>query len=127
MSYEADIFRAIKECSALWTAIGGRFSWDIADSSTSAPYIVAQTVSENGETTFSGTRGASFPTIQFSCWAKGKSEAVRIMQIFRENLEGYNLPGDSMTSLGFDSRTSSYDPDTRLFGIILRYRASVQK
>jgi hypothetical protein len=126
VSYEADIYRAVQECVPLWSAIGGRFQWDIADSTVAPPYIVAQTVSDDGETTFSGTRGASIPTIQLSCWARSKAQAVEIAKIFRDNLEGYDLPGESKTSLGFDSRTSTFDTDARLFGIILRYRASVQ-
>lgn len=126
MSYEADIYRAVKDCSPLWDAIGGRFMWDIADPSTSSPYIVAQTVSDSGETDFDGTRDISFPTVQFTCWATTKQRAIEIMAIFRDNLEGYDLPGDSRCSLGFSNRFSTYDPTARLFGIILQYKASLQ-
>lgn len=126
MSYEADIFRAVKECASVWSVIGGRFSWDIADATTAPPYIVAQTTSDTGPTTHAGERGATFPTIQFSCWAKSKSQAIQIMDDFREGVEGFDLPGDSLVSLTFSNRNSTYDSTARLYGIVCQYRASVQ-
>lgn len=126
MSYERDIFRAIQECGPVWSAIGGRFSWDIADAATAAPYLVAQTISDDGPTTHAGERGASFPTIQFSCWAEEKQQSMRIMEEFRKGIEGRNLPGESFVSLTFSNRNSQYDNTARLYGIQCQYKAAVQ-
>jgi hypothetical protein len=125
MSYEADIYHAIRACTDLWRTISGRFSWDIADSNTEPPYIVAQQVSDSGDTNHNGSRGVSFPTVQFSIWATGKAEASRIADLFAKSMEGRYLPGPSNCALTFDSRTSTYDTDARLFGTILRYRAHI--
>lgn len=126
MSYERDIYQAVRSCAPVWSAIGGRFSWDIADADSDAPYIVAQTISDNGPTTHAGERGATFPTVQFSCWAKSKSQAVKIMDDFRKGIEGRNLPGESVVSLTFSSRFSTYESETRLFGIQCQYNGAVQ-
>lgn len=126
MSYEADITQAIKDSAPLWEAINGCFSWDVADSSKSPPYLVAQTITESGDTTHDGSRDVTFPTIQFSAWAKTKAEAVNISALLTSCLEGQSLPGDSAIALRFDSRNSTYDAESRLFGIVTRFDGSAQ-
>ncbi|GAA5124665.1 DUF3168 domain-containing protein [Luteolibacter yonseiensis] len=124
MSYQSDIYEAIKASAPLTALIGDRFFWDVADSSTTTPYIVAQTVSNDGETDFDGFRDVSFPLIQFSAWAKTKQDAIEIMSKFRTGLEGRNLPGASDVSLSFAGEQSTRDPVTKLYGEIIDYRAS---
>lgn len=126
MSYESDITAFILASPSLAAVIGDRFFWDIADGTTATPYVVAQTVSDDGETPHDGRRGASFPTIQFSCWATTKAAAVNLGELLRRELEGVQLPGDSFCSLSFQNRVSTYDTTTRLFGIQIDFRASHQ-
>ena len=125
MSYESDINNAIMAADDLTALIGDRFSWDIADASTVAPYIVAQTISDGTETDLGGSRNMAMPLIQFSCWAKTKAEARAVMRQFKADMEGIELPGDSGVSLGFSNENSTYDSQTKLFGLIYDYRASV--
>jgi hypothetical protein len=124
MSYQADIYAAVLASGTISELIGDRFSWDIADADTLAPYIVAQTISDDGETPLDGTRELAFPSIQFACWASTKAEAIAIMAAWKTEMEGIDLPGDAGVSLGFSSQNSSYDTATRLFGEICDYKAS---
>ena len=124
MSYQSDIYTAIQASTALTALIGNRFFWDIADGTTAPPYIVAQTISTSGETDLSGGRAVSFPLVQFSCWARGKAEAIAIMSTFKTEMEGRNLPGTSNASLGFSGDQSSYDTATKLYGELYDYRVS---
>ena len=124
MSYQSDIYDAVIASTSLAALIGDRFAWDIADGTTATPYIVAQTISADGETDHDGTRTWSFPLIQFSCWAATKAQAIAVMAAFRAALEGVTLPGTSHVSLSYSGEQSSRDPETRLFGELMDYRAS---
>jgi hypothetical protein len=124
MSYQSDIYQAIKRSSALTAAIGDRFFWDVADPAPAQAYIVAQVISGNGETDFDGDRSVSFPLIQFSVWSKSKAEAIRIAALLRREIEGRNLPGASCVSLSYSSDGSIYERETKLFGERIDYRAS---
>ena len=124
MSIETDINNAILNSGQLAVLIGGRFSWDIAESSTVAPFLVAQTISSDSETTHDGDRSLSFPLIQFSCWAKTKDQAIAIMSAFKTEMEGQTLPGANHVTLTHAGENSSYDTETKLFGILVDYRAS---
>ena len=125
MSYQSDIFDAIQASSAITALIGNRLFWDIADGDAIAPYAVAQTVSVSGETDLRGRRNVEFPLIQFSFWAKTKAEVIAISSAFKTAMEGRNLPGTSDTSLGFSGQHSTYESESRLFGEIMEYRASI--
>lgn len=124
MSIESDINNAILNSGDLNTLIGSRFSWDIADGGTSPPFCVAQTISNDSDTTHDGDRSLSFPLIQFSFWAKTKLEAVAAAAAFRQSMEGQTLPGSSQTTLKHAGELSSYDSETKLFGHLVDYRAA---
>ena len=124
MSYQADISDAILASESLAALIVDRFSWDVADGDTVAPYLVAQTVSGTSETTHDGDRSLTFPLIQFSCWAKTKASALAVMAAFRADIEGVTLPGTSAVVLIFSGENSTRDLETDLFGEIVDYRAS---
>lgn len=124
MSYQSDIYAAISDSEPLSALIGDRFFWDAADASTATPYLVAQTVSSDGQTDFDGNREVSFPLIQFTAWAKTKEVAIGIMSYFRTEMEGVNLPGPSNVSLSFAGEQSTRDPITKLYGEIIDLRAS---
>ncbi len=104
--------------------IGDHVSWDIADGEVAAPYLVAQTVSGNGDTTHDGDRSLTFPLVQFTAWAKTKVGAIAIMSAFRREIEGRELPGASKVSLTYGGEMSTRDPDTKLFGETRDYRIS---
>lgn len=126
MSYQSDIYLAVIGDEYVSGLIGGRFFWDIADGSEAVPpYIVAQTISDSGETDYDGTRGLSFPLIQFSAWAKTKLAAVDIIDGLTLAIEGKTLLGDSGCSLSFSNRASTFDPSTRFFGEILDLRGAI--
>jgi hypothetical protein len=124
MSYQSDIFEAIGSSSVMTDLIGDRFCWDLADGGTAPPYLVAQTISGDGETLHDSTRDWSFPLIQFACWAKTKAEAIAIMSAFRQEFEGVEISGPSNVSLSYSGETSTRDPQTKLYGEIIDYRAS---
>jgi len=124
MSYQSDIFDAIGRSAVMQDLIGDRFCWDSADGSTLPPYLVAQTISGDGETLHDSSRDWSFPLIQITCWAKTKSEAIAVMAAFRREFEGIDLPGPSQVSLSYSGEQSARDPETRLYGEFIDYRAS---
>ena len=124
MSIESDINTAILASSPITALIGTRFSWDIAEASTVAPFLVAQTISNDSETTHDGDRSLSFPLIQFSCWATTKAQAIAVMSAFKTDMEGRTLPGPSQATLTHAGENSSYDSETKLFGVLIDYRIS---
>lgn len=124
MSYQSDIYAAIIASATLSEAIGGNFSWEVADGSTPAPYIVAQTISDDGGGDLAGDRSLTFPLVQFTCWAVSKEQAIDIMRTFKAEIEGRNLTGDSNPSLGYAGQQSTRDPQTKLFGEIREYKVS---
>jgi hypothetical protein len=126
MTCEADITTAILAAAPITALIGQRFYWDIADARTAAPYVVAQTVSESGETPHDGQRGTAFATIQFAAWAATKAAANNTAETLRATVEGQLLPGTTQCALTFQGRNSTYDPTTRLFGVIVDLRANYQ-
>lgn len=124
MSVEADITTAITESTAIQAVIGGRMYWDIADATAAPPYLVAQLISEDGDTPHDGIRETAFATIQFACWAKTAAAATNLAAIFRSEFEGNVIDGDTGCVMTFSNRTSNYDPASRLFGCIIDMRAS---
>lgn len=125
MSWQSDITAAVTGSSALTTLIGDRFSWDVADGTqAAAPFLVAQVISADGETDFSGVRSLVFPLIQFTAWATSKEQAIGIIATLAREIEGRNLPGDNNVSLGYAGEQSTRDPQTKLYGEIIDYRAS---
>lgn len=126
MSAEADITAAIAASSAIQQVTGGRVFWDVCDAKTAAPYIVAQLISEAGDTTHDGDRGTAFATIQFSCWATSSAAAANVAEILRAQLEGVSLAGTSKCALTFQGRNSNHDPVTRLFGVLIDMQANYQ-
>lgn len=124
MSYQSDIFIAIRSSAALTALIGDRFAWDIMDGTIATPYLVAQTISGGGETTHEGDREWSFPTIQFSAWSPSKAQAIEVIATLRREIEGVELPGQSSVSLGYAGEQSNYDSETKFYGEILELRAS---
>jgi hypothetical protein len=124
MSYQSDIYNAVMGAPTVAALIGERFFWEVADETTAAPYLVAQTISTDGETLHDGTRLWSFPLIQFAAWAYTHAKCIEIAAAFRDELEGVEITGDSSVSLSFVGENTTYDPDTKLFGISTDYRAS---
>lgn len=124
MNYIEDITAAILASAPLTAIIEDRFSWDIADGSTAAPYIVAQQVSDASTGDLSGVHDFALPLIQFSCWAKTKVSAFSLAETLRTEIGGKDLAGASNTSLGFAGRSSTFDSETGLFGDIIEFRAS---
>ena len=122
MSYQEDITTAVLACAPIAEIIGDRFWWDFADGSTGTPYLVAQTITVSGETDLGGDRSLGFPTVQFTAWGPLKSECISIIAAIRQ-IEGFQLPGTSKTSLVYNSEESTRDPQTRYFGEIIEYTA----
>lgn len=124
MSYQSDINDAIADNAPLTALIGTGFSWDIADPETSPPYLVAQTITGDGQTDFEGNREISFPLVQFTAWATRKASAIAIISALKTAIEGRDLPGDSNASLSYSSENSTRDPQTKLYGESVDYRIS---
>lgn len=124
MSWQADIYAAVQASNALVALIGNRFSWDIADGSTVAPYLVAQAISGSGTTDHGGKRELSFPLIQITAWAATKAAAIAVIATVKNELEGINLPGPANVSLAYAGEQSTYDRESKLYGEIIEFRAS---
>lgn len=124
MSYQADLFNALVADPTISGITGAGIFADVADGSASAPYLVYQVISTGGETTHDGTRPIEFPLIQFSCWAAGKAAAIALASALNALLDGNTLPGSSGITFQFSNQFGSYDPETKLFGEIIEYRAS---
>lgn len=124
MSYQADIYNAILAAAPVTAIIGDRFSWDIADGAVATPYLVAQTISVDGQADFTGGREWAFPLVQLTAWAPGKADCIAVIEAVRGALEGREIPGTGSTSASFAGSQSTYDRETRLFGEILELRLS---
>jgi hypothetical protein len=124
VSWQEDVVNAILSDGALIGQIGDRIFADVAPGSAVAPLIVYQQISEEGETMFDGTRDVIFPLVQFSCWSKTKIGAIDLASSLRNAIEGRNLDGLSMVSLGFSNQESTRDQQTKLFCERIDYRVS---
>lgn len=124
MSYQSDMTAALAAAAPITAIVGTRIFADVADGSTAAPYLVWQVISTAGETTHDGNRGIEFPLIQFSCWASGKAAAIALASAVTGALDGNTLAGASNISFQFSNQSGTYEPDTKLFGEILEFRAS---
>ena len=125
MSYQEDIYTVLS--GALYSSVGDRIFPDVADGSAAAPYVVYQTISTSGTTTHDGTRDVEFPNIQFSCWAKTKSAAVALGSLLNQTLDGQTLAGNSAVAFTFSNASSSYDPESKLYGEVLEYQAHTKQ
>jgi hypothetical protein len=124
MSYQSDIITALAAASPVTGIVGTRIYWDVADGSAQPPYLVLSTVSVGGETTHDGVRNIEFPTIQFSCWTKGKAASVALAAAINTLIDGNTISGASGVTFQFSNQFGTYESDTKLFGEILEYRAS---
>lgn len=124
--FEMDIYRAVSECPEVWADISGQFYWDVSDGNAEPPLLVAQVVSDNVPGVFGVTGGASFPVVQITSWAESRLESNKIAANLIGWLDGKVIPGDTETAISLESRTSTFDTETRWFGTILRFQCHVQ-
>ena len=124
MSYHTDIYAALVADAPLLALAPGGVFWDVADGSTSPPFMIAQTISGNSDTTHDGDRSLLFDLIQITAWAKPKTAALALAAIMKSELEGVTLPGTSGATLTYAGGQSTYDPETKLSGEIIEYRVA---
>jgi hypothetical protein len=124
MSFQSDLTTALAAATTITAIVSTRIYADVADGDTAAPYLVWQVVSTDGETTHDGDRSIEFPLIQFSCWATGKAAAIALASAVNAVLDGNTISGSSGLTFQFSNQSGTYEPDTKLFGEILEYRAS---
>jgi hypothetical protein len=124
MSYQSDTYTALTGNATIAGIVATRIFPEVADGSAAAPYIVYQTITTSGETTHDGVRNIEFPLIQFSCWATSKGGAIALASAVNTVLDGNTISGSSNVSFQFSNQIGIYDPDTKLFGEILEYRAA---
>lgn len=127
MSWQEDVVNAILADQTLAGLIGTRVFADVAPGEAVAPLIVYQQISEEGDTMFDGTRDVIFPLVQFSCWSPSKVGAIALASALRDAIEGKNLDGDSLVSLGFSNQESTRDQQTKLFCERIDYRVSCNR
>lgn len=123
MSYQSDINDAINDSTVLTALIGDRFFWDVADDDATAPFLVAQTISTDSETCHDGSRDWCFPLIQFSAWATTKTQVIALSTALKNEIEGQRIPGNSQVSFSFSGENSTRDQETKLYGVLIDYRA----
>ena len=124
MSYQSDTYQALVSSATISGMTGARIYADVADGNAAAPYLVYQVISTGGETTHDGDRSIEFPLIQFSCWAASKAQAIALASAVNALLDGNTLAGASGVSFQFSNQFGQYEPETKLFGEILEYRAA---
>lgn len=124
MSYQSNIYSALTGNGTIAGLVSTRIFPDVADGSAAAPFVVYQTITTGGETTHDGVRNIEFPLIQFSCWAISKANAIALASAVNAVLDGNTIAGSSTVSFQFSNQLGSYDPETKLFGEILEYRAA---
>ena len=127
MSYQSDIYTALAVSGAVFNIVGNRVFPDVADGSAVAPYVVYQTISTISETLHDGTRTIEFPNIQFSCWAKTRAAAIALGSALDSILDGNTIAGSSDATFTFSGVSSSYDPESKLYGEIREYTAHTNK
>jgi len=127
MSWQTDMRLALIGSPALNALVGSAVWETVADSATTAPYVVYQTVSTGGETTHDGDRSLEFPSIQITAWATTAESARNVASKVNAVLDGKTLIGSSKVSFQLSGQSSSYDQETRLFGEIIEYTAAANR
>ena len=116
MTYLTDLYSALAGDTAITASVSNRIYLDIAPSTTAAPFLVYQVISTRSTTLHNRTRNLEFPSIQFSCWAKTKLEAVNLANSVLFLLDGCQPIGTSEISFVFSNQSGDYESDTKLFG-----------
>lgn len=124
MSFQSDIYTAITGNGTVAGLVGTSIFPDVADGTVSAPFIVYQVVSTDGETTHDGVRNIEFPLVQFSCWSTTKASAISLAAAVNDVLDGKTISGTANASFTFSNQFGNYDSESKLFGEILEYRAA---
>ena len=127
MSWQTDMRLALIGSPALNAIIGNNVWETVADSATSVPYVVFQTVSTGGQTTHDGDRSLEFPSLQIVAWANTAEISRDVTNKIHAVLDGKTLVGGSMTSFQFNGQSSTYDYESRLYGEIIEYLAATNR
>ena len=124
MSYQSNIYTALTGNGTIAGLVGTHVFPDIADGTVAPPYIIYQTISTSGETSHDGVRNIEFPLIQLTSWATTRAGAIVLASAVNSVLDGNTISGASVVSFQFSNQLGTYDPETKLFGEILEYRAA---
>ena len=122
------LFEALNGDAALVAALGGAKVLDHAPANVAFPYITfgRTSVYDWSTSTESGTE--QLFTLHVWSKAKGKAEALAVMEIVRRRLDAgaLALDGRHLVNLTFEFAEARFDEDLSVYHGLLRYRAVME-
>ncbi|TKT81229.1 DUF3168 domain-containing protein [Aquamicrobium sp. LC103] len=122
------IFAALSTDAALAEAMGGVRIFDHAPANVAFPYISFghTSVYDWSTSTESGTEHLF--TLHVWSKAKGKAEALKIMELARTRLHDtmLEMPGHALVNLRAEFEETRFDDDLSVYRGILRFRAVIE-
>ena len=119
------IFEALGQDAELVSALGGAQIYDHAPANVAFPYITFGRTSIYDWST--GTESGTEQLFTLHVWskAKGKKEALEIMDLVKARLAGasLDLSGHHLVNLRFEFEEARFDEDQSVHHGLLRYRA----
>lgn len=119
------IFAALTESAALTSLLGGAKIYDHAPANIAFPYVTFGRTSIYDWST--GTESGTEQLFTLHVWskAKGKHEALEIMEAARAALDGapLALEGHRLVNLLFEYSEARFDDDLSVYHGLLRFRA----
>ncbi len=126
--FQKALFEALNGDAALVAALGGAKVLDHAPDNVAFPYITfgRTSVYDWSTSTESGTE--QLFTLHVWSKARGKAEALAVMEIVRRRLDAgaLALDGRHLVNLTFEFAEARFDEDLSVYHGLLRYRAVME-
>ncbi len=126
--FQKALFEALNGDAALVAALGGAKVLDHAPANVAFPYITfgRTSVYDWSTSTESGTE--QLFTLHVWSKARGKAEALAVMEIVRRRLDAgaLALDGRHLVNLTFEFAEARFDEDLSVYHGLLRYRAVME-
>lgn len=122
------IYQALKNDAALVAALGGGKIYDATPPNAVFPYVTFGRTSMFDWSTGTEIGTEQLFTVHVWSKARGKSEAIEIMERIRELLstDTLTLPTHALVNLTREFAEARYDEDLMVHHAILRYRAVME-
>lgn len=118
MNWTAPLISHLRADETL-SALGGRFFDSMATTVPTPPYLIFQEITSGESTAWDGSRGGSYPLVQFTIWATSFARARVLRELLRASIEGKEIGSAAVSIVGTET---IHDTDANLYGAILETR-----
>lgn len=126
MSWQSDLYDAMKSDATIAGLVGDRIYPDVVDGKTKQPYVLYEALFSSGTTSHDGNRNTEYPNIEITAFAKDKGTALAVADAIKSALEGKTLIGASELVLTFGNRSGQYAEQVRLYTETLEFTGHVK-